>query len=307
MPPRFDKKLTPDLYEVFLSYKKATTVVERWLAVTSDRIDIKARSIISDMQQAASSIKDKRIKVPDLIYYAFDKAIAARSEIYEMHRHFGRLKSIFKSLSSDGLSSSKANETNSSSTPGLNPFETLSNLQTESESPSASGNEDNEAYETHHEHSRDGRDDAGDDGIKSDAAVQDLKLYFVLWDLETTCSKVRKYWADAAVSEMPFMLAAFLTNAAISSTLGIPGTATFSDPVAINTFTHPVMAIILGQQGIDDHIMQSSRGKESSRACKITSFALEGPCDSIKRVDAETKVFKSLLKSMKQLSCKEED
>lgn len=98
-----------------------------------------------------------------------------------MHRHFGRLKSIFKSLSSDGLSSSKANETNSSSTPGLNPFETLSNLQTESESPSASGNEDNEAYETNHEHSKDGRDDAGDDGIKDDVFVQDLELCFVLW------------------------------------------------------------------------------------------------------------------------------
>lgn len=88
MPPRFDKKLTPDLYEVFLSYKKATTVVERWLAVTSDRIDIKARSIISDMQQAASSIKDKRIKVPDLIYYAFDKAIAARSEVTSHFKGF---------------------------------------------------------------------------------------------------------------------------------------------------------------------------------------------------------------------------
>ena len=54
-------------------------------------------------------------------------------------------------------------------------------------------------------------------------------------------------------------------------------------------------------------IMQSSRGKASSRACKITSFALEGPCNSIKRVDAEMKVFKFLLKSMKQLPSKEVD
>ncbi|KAF6222479.1 hypothetical protein HO173_013431 [Letharia columbiana] len=88
MPPLFDTKLTPDLYEVILSYKKATTVVERWLAVTSDRTDIKARLIIPDMQQAASSIKDTRIKVPDLIYYAFDKAIAARSEVTSHFKGF---------------------------------------------------------------------------------------------------------------------------------------------------------------------------------------------------------------------------
>ena len=86
MPPLFDMKLTPDLYEVFLSYKNATTVVERWLAVTSDRSDIEARLTVSEMQQAASSIKDKRIKV--LIYYAFDKAIAARSEVTSHFKGF---------------------------------------------------------------------------------------------------------------------------------------------------------------------------------------------------------------------------
>lgn len=74
MPPRFDTKLTPDLYEV--------------LAVTSDRTDINARLIISNMQQAASSIKDKRIKVPGLIYCAFDKAIEARSEVTSHFKGF---------------------------------------------------------------------------------------------------------------------------------------------------------------------------------------------------------------------------
>ncbi|KAF6225887.1 hypothetical protein HO133_009889 [Letharia lupina] len=128
------------------------------------------------MQQAASSIKDKRIKV--LIYYAFDKAIAARSEVTS---HFKGPKAIFESLCSDGFSSSKAKETSSTSTPDPNPFETLSNLQIESDSPSASGNEDNEADEAHYEHSKDGRDDAGDDGIKDDVFVQDLELCFVLW------------------------------------------------------------------------------------------------------------------------------
>lgn len=36
---------------------------------------------MSELQQAVSYVKDKRIKVLDLIYYAFDKAIRARSEV----------------------------------------------------------------------------------------------------------------------------------------------------------------------------------------------------------------------------------
>ena len=81
MPPLVDMKLTSDLYEIFLSYKRATTKVERWLAVTSDREDTKARLTISEMQQAADYIKSKRINLPDSIYYAFDRAITARSEV----------------------------------------------------------------------------------------------------------------------------------------------------------------------------------------------------------------------------------
>ena len=81
MPPLIDRTLTPDLYEVFLSYKKATTKVERWLAITSDRRDNEVRLTISEMQDAALYISSKRIKVPDVIYYAFDKAITARAEV----------------------------------------------------------------------------------------------------------------------------------------------------------------------------------------------------------------------------------
>ena len=88
MPPLVDKTLTPDLYEVFLSYKKATTKVERWLAVTSDRSDNKERLTISEMQEAAHYISSKRIKVPEVIYYAFDKAITARAEVTNHFRGF---------------------------------------------------------------------------------------------------------------------------------------------------------------------------------------------------------------------------
>ena len=88
MPPVIDQTLTPDLYEVFLSYKKATTKVERWLAVTSDRSDNNVRLTISEMQEAAHYINSKRIEVPDVIYYAFDKAITARAEVTNHFRGF---------------------------------------------------------------------------------------------------------------------------------------------------------------------------------------------------------------------------
>lgn len=88
MPSVVDTKLTPDLYGVFLSYKRATTKVERWLAVTSNKGSPKVRLTISEMQQAAQYIKSKRIEVPDLIYYAFDRAITARSQVTSHFRGF---------------------------------------------------------------------------------------------------------------------------------------------------------------------------------------------------------------------------
>ena len=100
MPPLTDTKLTSDLYEVFLSYKKATTKVERWLAVTSDRDGTKVRLTISEMQQVAQYIKSKRIEVPDLIYYAFDRAITARSEVTSHSRGFFAARTIEEKNSS---------------------------------------------------------------------------------------------------------------------------------------------------------------------------------------------------------------
>ena len=88
MPPLVDRIMTPDLYEIFLSYKKATTKVERWLAVNSDRSDNKAKLTISEMQEAAHYISSKRIEVPDVIYYAFDTAITARAEVTNHFKGF---------------------------------------------------------------------------------------------------------------------------------------------------------------------------------------------------------------------------
>ena len=88
MAPLIDAKLTPALYEVFLSYKRATTQIERWLALTSNRYETKVRLTISELQQAADYIKKQRIKVPDMIYFAFDKAITARSEVTSHFKGF---------------------------------------------------------------------------------------------------------------------------------------------------------------------------------------------------------------------------
>ena len=88
MPPLSDAKLTPALYEVFLSYKKATSQIERWLANTSNKNETKVRLTISELQKAADYIKKKRIKVPDTIYFAFDKANTARSEVTSHFKSF---------------------------------------------------------------------------------------------------------------------------------------------------------------------------------------------------------------------------
>lgn len=47
-----DTKLTPALYKIFLEYKKATTKVERWLALTSKKEnETKERLTIFEMKQ----------------------------------------------------------------------------------------------------------------------------------------------------------------------------------------------------------------------------------------------------------------
>lgn len=59
-------------------------------------------------------------------------------------------------------------------TPDSNHTETLRSLQTETDLPSASGNEGKEVDEARSEHWKDGRDGAEDDFIKDDLVVQDL-------------------------------------------------------------------------------------------------------------------------------------
>ena len=242
--------------------------------------------------------------------------------------------------------------TSSPSPPASNRFETLSSLPSESDIHSASGIDCTEANETHHEHSESFSEHAKDDGIEDDAFVQDSELHFALWvcptlqkaitfglnrlqDLETTCAKVKTYWAQAALGKMSVMLAGFLTNAAIanvasrfrfrgrffdmstmisyektvkwlkSSTLDIPQASGPSGTAVTNAFINemqaPFTAIILCQQGYNGNTLQAPQIMIGKPQDYITP--LEGPLDSIGRFSAEGKVFESLLMSIKQLPC----
>lgn len=132
---------------------------------------------------------------------------------------------------------------------------------------------------------------------------------------------------------MSVMLAAFLTNAAMANvacrfhygrrlfeiseiieyeeimetykslTLGMPKTARSSDSIITNAFAlemhAPFIAIILCQREVNGNAQQPPQSITERPQDYITS--LEGPRDSIERVDAELIVFKSLLRSIRQL------
>ena len=134
---------------------------------------------------------------------------------------------------------------------------------------------------------------------------------------------------------MSVMLAGFLTNAAIanvasrfgfrerffdmsmmishekmlewlkSPNLGKPQVADPSETVVTNPFINemqaPFVAIILCQQGYNEHTQQASQIMIGKPQDYITP--LEGTLDSIRRLSAEGKVFDSLLTSIKQLPC----
>ena len=129
------------------------------------------------------------------------------------------------------------------------------------------------------------------------------------------------------------MLAGFLTNAAIanmadrfrsrrpffdmstmisnekmlawlkSPTIGTPQTSGPMDTVVTNSFINemqaPFVAIILCQQGYNEHTHQTPEIMVWKPQDYI--IPLDGPCDSIRRLNAEGKVFDLLLMSMKQL------
>ena len=234
------------------------------------------------------------------------------------------------------------------------PFETVSSLRIESDAPNASENDDGEADEAYHEHSKIERDEEGDRGIKGDEIIQDLELHFALWvcsafprknyirlkslqDLETTCAKVKTYWADAALGKMPVMLAGFLTNAVMSSVawrfrsqqrffetselfncdvtfverksseLSITKAAENSNPIATSSFTQDMevtlLAIALCQQETNLETEQPLETIIEKPQDYITP--LEEPCECSKRTDNEITVFKSLLRSIKQLPLSE--
>lgn len=135
------------------------------------------------------------------------------------------------------------------------------------------------------------------------------------------------------------MLAGFLTNAAIanvasrfgfrrrffdmstiisyekmlewlkSPTLSIPRTSGTSATVVTDAFIKemqaPFVAIKLCQQGHNEHTRRAPQVMISQPQDHITP--LDGPWDSIKRLNAEGKVFESLLTSIKQLACLKPD
>ena len=70
-------KLTPDLFQTFRRYKKATVAVVSWLAADQDG----STWSLDNLMQAALATKAKNVKIPPEISYAFELAIGARTEI----------------------------------------------------------------------------------------------------------------------------------------------------------------------------------------------------------------------------------
>lgn len=70
-------KLTPDLFQIFRRYKKATCAVVSWLA---DGQDASTWSL-DDMRKAALASKTKSSKISQEVACAFELAIGARTEI----------------------------------------------------------------------------------------------------------------------------------------------------------------------------------------------------------------------------------
>ena len=70
-------KLTPDLFQTFRRYKKATGAVVSWLAADQDG----STWSLDNMMLAALATKAKNAKIPLEIFYAFELAIGARTEI----------------------------------------------------------------------------------------------------------------------------------------------------------------------------------------------------------------------------------
>ena len=70
-------KLTPDLFQTFRRYKKATGAVISWLAADQDG----STWALDNIMQAALATKARNLKIPLEISYAFELAVGARTEI----------------------------------------------------------------------------------------------------------------------------------------------------------------------------------------------------------------------------------
>ena len=107
-------KIFLELFEVFRRYNRATGMVIKWLALSSQALKNESQSWpLDDMTKVAEFIDRKAIEVPEDVYYAFKDAIGSRSKISlhfrqnggadeertRSHEHFTKTQSTFLSHS----------------------------------------------------------------------------------------------------------------------------------------------------------------------------------------------------------------
>ena len=202
-------KLTPDLFQTFRRYKKATGAVVSWLAEDQDGTTWS----LDDLMQAALATKTKNIRIPPKISQAFELAIGARTEISDYftqkvgikdastlsHEHFtktwvispstlstvtesSRLRSIYKLLRfpQDAIAKNSTLGPQSSSM-FANAFEELTLVAPESE-PSSSGNSTPTGDATLHATSEDPVEDTAGPSfvLKDDHLARDFELFHAI-------------------------------------------------------------------------------------------------------------------------------
>ncbi|CAD6585577.1 MAG: hypothetical protein ASARMPREDX12_002061 [Alectoria sarmentosa] len=224
-------KLTPDLFQTFRRYKKATGAVVSWLAEDQDGTTWS----LDDLMQAALATKTKNIRIPPKISQAFELAIGARTEISDYftqkvgikdastlsHEHFTKtLRSIYKLLRfpQDAIAKNSTLGPQSSSM-FANAFEELTLVAPESE-PSSSGNSTPTGDATLHATSEDPVEDTAGPSfvLKDDHLARDFELFHAISSLNSTCVKIKECWVKAAEGSMSMLFAAWLTTAAFEDT-----------------------------------------------------------------------------------------
>lgn len=202
-------KLTPDLFQTFRRYKKATGAVVSWLAEDQDGTTWS----LDDLMQAALATKTKNIRIPPEISQAFELAIGARTEISDYftqkvgikdastlsHEHFtktwvispsmlstvtesSRLRSIYKLLRfpQHAIAKNRCSSTlgPQSSSMFANAFEELTLVAPESEPPSSGNSTPTEDATLHATSEVPVEDTAGPSFVlKDDHLARDFELF----------------------------------------------------------------------------------------------------------------------------------